>query len=193
MTARPPSLLLVSNLRLAAVLTAVSCARMYVRRTLDYWKLPDHIDAAELVMSELVTNAVKATGLTDPDPKWEDIKAHHIIGVQLRVIDTRLYVEVWDNSAVAPTKQDVTDDAESGRGLLLVELSSRRWGTFRPPAGGKIVWAELELSKSPDLETAFPILPRRVSGAGRLPKGASVELVEAALLERVLVGLRERL
>ncbi|OCC09544.1 Histidine kinase-, DNA gyrase B-, and HSP90-like ATPase [Streptomyces sp. PTY087I2] len=166
---------------------------MFVRHMLDCWKLPDYIDNAELVVSELATNAIKATGLTDAEPKWEDIKAHHIIAVQLRVIDTRLYIEVWDGSADVPEKQDATADAENGRGLPLVEALSERWGIFQPPAGGKIVWAEFELSSPPHSMPSSPAFPKRVPKAVRPPKDGPFKLVETALLERVLVGLRERL
>lgn len=193
MTAQSPRILLVSNIRFTAVLTAVGCSRMFIRHVLQDWNLSDHVDTAELVVSELVTNAVKSTGITDREPKWTDIKAHHIVGVQLRVIDQRLYVEVWDRSADAPAKQDASEEAEGGRGLLLVEGVSRRWGTFRPPAGGKIVWAELELSKPPAPAVDPPPLPRRVPEGVRVPVGNADELVGTALMQRVLEGLRNRL
>ncbi|MEU8625461.1 ATP-binding protein [Streptomyces sp. NPDC048669] len=190
MTMQTPHMLLASNIRFAAMLTAVGCSRMFIRHVLRDWNLSDHIDAAELVVSELVTNAVKSTGLTDTEPKWADIKAHHIVGVQLRVIDTSLYVEVWDRSPVNPVKQPQADDSEGGRGLFLIEALSRRWGIHRPPAGGKIVWAELELSNLTLPTGDHPRLPHRVPTAVRAPEGRAREMATTALMERVLVGLR---
>jgi anti-sigma regulatory factor (Ser/Thr protein kinase) len=190
MTTQSPHVLLASNIWFAAVLTAVGCSRMFIRHVLRDWNLADHIDAGELVVSELVTNAVKSSGLTDPEPKWTDIKAHHIVGVQLRVIDTSLYVEVWDRSPATPVKQPQADDSEGGRGLFLIEDLSKRWGIHRPPAGGKIVWAELELSKLTVPTEDRPRLPHRVLTALRAPEGQAREMASTALMERVLNGLR---
>jgi hypothetical protein len=57
-----PRTLYVSSIRLAAVLTAVSLSREFVRQTLKHWQLEEQIDSAELIASELVTNAVKMSG-----------------------------------------------------------------------------------------------------------------------------------
>ncbi|SCD47596.1 Anti-sigma regulatory factor (Ser/Thr protein kinase) [Streptomyces sp. BpilaLS-43] len=178
-----------THLRLAAVPSAVSCSRMFIRQTLQRWKVPDYIDdVAELVVSELVTNAVKMTGITDPQPKWTAVKAEHVIGVQLRIIDARLYVEVWDRSTDAPVKKDPDDDAEGGRGLLLIEAMAERWDVYRPQSGGKVVWAEVLLTEPPN-PPPLPAVPVRVPGETKPRGGPAKDAATTALMQRVLDGL----
>jgi len=51
-------------------------------------------------------------------------------------------VQVWDSSRETPLRQDMAREAESGRGLLLVEHLSAQWGCYLPEApAGKVVWA----------------------------------------------------
>jgi len=177
MTTPPaPRCLCVSNIRLAAVLTAVGLAREFVRQTLRLWQLADQIDSAELVVSELVTNAVKSTGVAEPNATGSMAKAQHIIGVQLRLVGASLYVEVWDRGDGSPVIPEQTLDAEGGRGLFLVACVSERWGIHRPGVGGKTVWSELPL---PD-----PGRHGREAGEGR-------ERADMALVQRVLEGLRQ--
>ncbi|MYZ40263.1 MULTISPECIES: ATP-binding protein [unclassified Streptomyces] len=190
MTTQFPRVVLASSIRFAAVLTAVGCSRLFLRHVLRDWNLSDHIDTGELVMSELVTNAVRSTGVTDPEPKWTDIKTHHVVGVQLRVIDTSLSVEVWDRSPATPVKQAQAEDAESGRGLILVEAMSKRWGIHRPPAGGKIVWAEWDLSEPAKPAKDRPHVPHRVPSIVRAPHGQTRDMATTALVQRVLSDLR---
>ncbi|MBK3559784.1 ATP-binding protein [Streptomyces sp. MBT56] len=118
---------------------------MFVRATLTRWKLAEYIDDAALIMSELVTNAIKASGITDPDPKPWQIKAEHVIGVQLRAVEASLYVEAWDRTPEPPVRKSPSVEAEGGRGLLLVEQLAKQWNVYRPNVGGKVVWAELPL------------------------------------------------
>ncbi|MFM9590279.1 ATP-binding protein [Streptomyces scabiei] len=177
-----------NSLQLAAVPTAASCSRMFVRLTLTRWKLADYVEAAELVVSELVTNAVQATGLTDPEPKSWEITAEHVIGVQLRATGTSLVLDVWDRNSEAPVAKNPGDDAEGGRGLLLIGALAKQWDVFRPQAGGKIVWAELELdraAKPPPLTT----MPVRIPGATKPPRGPVHTMAEEALLQRFLDAL----
>ncbi|MFI6081320.1 ATP-binding protein [Streptomyces sp. NPDC051217] len=143
-----------------------------------------------MVVSELVTNGVKATGPRTPHRKWTDVTAEHILGVQLRLDGLSLYVEVWDSGREAPAARTPTIDDEGGRGLLLVQTLAKRWGTYRPPAGGKIVWAELALPVAPSLTTDVPPLPHRAPAHLRVPPGKVREQVETALMRRVLDGLR---
>jgi anti-sigma regulatory factor (Ser/Thr protein kinase) len=192
MTTPAPANPAVAGIRLAAVLTAVGLTRQFIRQTLTAWQLTAHIDNAELIASELATNAVKETGLTHPSPKPEDIKAHHVIGVQLRAVNTSLYIEVWDRATGSPAIPEQTLDAEGGRGLFLVEALSQRWDTFRPGVGGKIVWAELPLTEPVNPLLLGDRLPRREPGSHRpIVAGAALEPVDLALLQRVLDGPRQ--
>lgn len=108
---------------------AVPAARRAVRRTLAGWGLATATDAAELLVSELVTNAVR--------------HAAGPVGVRM-VRGTSLLVEVTDPVPDPPRERDPGPEDEGGRGLPLVGQESRRWGTRQGPAG-KTVWFELPL------------------------------------------------
>jgi anti-sigma regulatory factor (Ser/Thr protein kinase) len=184
-----PRNLSVSSIRLAAVLMAVSLSREFIRQTLAAWQLTDQIDSAEMIVSELVTNAVKTAGITDPKPTWNMIKAHHIIGVQLRLVDASLYVEVWDRGSGAPVVPEQSLDAEGGRGLFLVEALSKQWDVYRPTVGGKVIWAELVLDEPVNPPLLKEALPLHDPGAHEPVAGEELELVDMALMQRVLDGL----
>ncbi|GGJ27726.1 ATP-binding protein [Streptomyces brasiliensis] len=177
-----PIPLYASSLRLTAVPTAVGCSRMFVGHTLKLWQLKDHAETATLVMSELVTNAVKASGITEPEPKAWQITAEHVIGIQLRAIEASLYVEVWDRSDQAPVRKNPDLETEGGRGLLLVEQLAKRWNVYRPRVGGKVVWAELPLGVPVELrpfEHTPPPLPRGI----RAMQGPVESQARSALLD----------
>jgi anti-sigma regulatory factor (Ser/Thr protein kinase) len=121
---------LTSHLELGARPTAVPCARMITRQIVREWGLPDLVDTAELLVSELVTNAIRASrGLLEPT-------------VRLWLVSDRstLVIRVWDGSGEMPAVcQDVGPDSDCGRGLLLVEALSKDWGTYHR-GRGKVVW-----------------------------------------------------
>ncbi|MFE3249214.1 ATP-binding protein [Streptomyces sp. NPDC059209] len=148
------------RLVLVAVPEAVRRARDFAVARLRSWEAACVMDDALLVASELVTNAVRATGL---------------VAVQLRIAGPSLYVEVWDGVPGVPEVKPLEVDAEGGRGLRLVEALTTRWGVYRPRSGGKVVWAELPLP------APAPLLS---------PEAAAEELADAVLLERVLDALR---
>ncbi|GAQ61258.1 MULTISPECIES: ATP-binding protein [Streptomyces] len=110
---------------------AVRDARAVVRRQLHAWDLDALGDITVLLVSELVTNALRhATGP---------------IGVRLvrpSGPSGALLVEVSDPLPDPPRERAADVDDESGRGLRLVACSSRAWGT-RPGEAGKTVWFEL--------------------------------------------------
>ncbi|MET7272527.1 SpoIIE family protein phosphatase [Streptomyces flaveolus] len=104
-----------------------SKARRLVADTLTEWGLDDLVPGAELIVSELVTNAVRyAEG-----------------GIGLRLIrDDALTCEVTDSTSAAPHLRLADESDEGGRGLYLVGRLGRRWGT-RHSARGKTIWVEL--------------------------------------------------
>ncbi|MCX2971790.1 MULTISPECIES: SpoIIE family protein phosphatase [Streptomyces] len=106
---------------------AVRRARRVVRETLRAWGLDALGDAAELLVSELVTNALRY--------------AHGPIGVRV-VRGPSLLVEVSDPLPDPPRARTPAHDDEGGRGMQLVAQSARRWGTRHGPVG-KTVWFEL--------------------------------------------------
>jgi anti-sigma regulatory factor (Ser/Thr protein kinase) len=183
----------VFSLHLAAVPSAVPVSRAFVREALRFWKLDDHSSDVALMMSELASNAVKATGFADRQPKSWELTAQHVMAVQLRAVDDELFVEVWDMSPLLPIRRTVTAETEGGRGLHLVEALAKEWGVYQPPAGGKIVWAKVALTTSPRPGLDKPTLQLQVpSDADPLP-GPVKERATTALLQRILDGLRQHL
>ncbi|MFB6518592.1 ATP-binding protein [Streptomyces sp. NPDC056401] len=149
---------LVANLRLAATSTAVSCSRVFIAHTLRQWNIPDLIDDAQLVVSELVTNSVKATGVMTPSPTWAELEGLKLLHVALFAHGHSVTIQVWDDSKEPPVKTGAgqDDEAEQGRGLFIVEALALNVGCFFPRNGGKVVWAEMSAKgKAQDL-------PRRV-------------------------------
>ncbi|MFD5325635.1 SpoIIE family protein phosphatase [Streptomyces sp. NPDC127092] len=102
-------------------------ARRLARRALARWDLEDLTDSVELLISEVVTNAVRYAERP----------------VTLRLLRTDvLRCEVGDDSPQLPRQRRARDTDEGGRGLFLVNRLARRWGATRL-SGGKVVWFEL--------------------------------------------------
>ncbi|MGW0864703.1 ATP-binding protein [Streptomyces sp. NPDC002611] len=192
-TASTVKTLHVARLHLVTAASAVAVAREFVHLTVHHWKLDDYTADATLMMSELVSNAVKATGFYDRQPMPWEITAQHVMALQLRAVGDELYVEVWDRSPHEPVKQHVTADAEGGRGLHLVEALSQKWGIYHPPAGGKIVWALLTTTKLPNPELDGRTLQLRVPDELNPQPGPVKDQASIALMQRVLDGLRNLL
>ncbi|MDH6137207.1 PAS domain S-box-containing protein [Kitasatospora sp. MAA4] len=108
---------------------APALARRFTRATLAAWGLSPLADFAELLVSELVTNALVHAG----EPR------------RLRLFrDRGLTMEVADSAGTAPRLRPFGSQDEGGRGMALVNELAHRWGS-RPVKDGKVVWAELEL------------------------------------------------
>ncbi|MFJ8229439.1 SpoIIE family protein phosphatase [Streptomyces sp. NPDC094448] len=102
-------------------------ARRLARRALSRWGLEDLSDAVELLVSEVVTNAVRYAERP----------------VTLRLLRTDvLRCEVGDDSPQLPRQRKARETDEGGRGLFLVNRLARRWGATRL-SSGKVVWFEL--------------------------------------------------
>ncbi|MFG3367646.1 SpoIIE family protein phosphatase [Streptomyces sp. NPDC090032] len=112
-------------------LEAVATARSLTARQLSTWAMDAEAFSTELIVSELVTNAIR---YAQPP-------------VQLRLIrDRTLSVEVSDGSSAAPHLRHARTTDEGGRGLLLVSQFAQRWGT-RYEDRGKTIWAEEPLTE----------------------------------------------
>ncbi|NUS71842.1 MAG: SpoIIE family protein phosphatase [Corynebacteriales bacterium] len=110
---------------------AAGQARRLVREQLTRWHLEELITSTELVASELVGNVIRhATGP---------------IGLRL-ILNTTLTCEVKDGSEATPRIRHASVMDENGRGLQLVAIMTKRWGTRYTP-GGKCIWAEQDLPK----------------------------------------------
>jgi anti-sigma regulatory factor (Ser/Thr protein kinase) len=134
-----------SVLAIRALPTATPCARLHARNVVCEWGLHNLADTIELVVSELVTNAVKASMDQDQRPHYTD--EHGLACIHLRLSTDRqaALVEVWDENFKLPEPNQPDLDDESGRGLMLVEFLAERWGWDLPATGrGKIVWALVE-------------------------------------------------
>ncbi|MDT3396168.1 SpoIIE family protein phosphatase [Streptomyces sp. B1866] len=112
----------------------VARARETAQRQLDAWGLAGLAFTTELVVSELVTNAIRhATG-----------------PIRLRLIrDHALICEVSDASNTSPHLRHPRATDEGGRGLFLVAQLTQRWGTRYTP-GGKVIWTEQFRSERAD-------------------------------------------
>ena len=135
-----------NHLELVAHPRAAYLAREHVRRVLLSWGCEHLADNAQLVVSELVSNALTATGhdVVAPANDVTCAAADHI-WIDLYKGSASMVLEVWDASPESPRIRTPAPDEEGGRGLPLVDALSRRWGYRWPASGGKIVWCVLGL------------------------------------------------
>ncbi|MEU7031484.1 ATP-binding protein [Streptomyces sp. NPDC046275] len=111
--------------------TAPATARHGVARTLKTWGLEHMADTAELLVSELVTNAITHT-------------TSRTVGVAVTCpVESTIRIVVMDTDRSELPPPEAGGDEESGRGLLLVDKLSDRWGVERV-ATGKRVWCDLD-------------------------------------------------
>lgn len=132
-----------SYLELAALPSAVPCARLHTRQVLWEWGLDALTETAELIVSELVTNGINSShGLTGSRYAGHWMPGAPPLRIWLHGDPRRIAIQVWDGNDQPPARQATELDAESGRGLLLVEVLSEAWGSHRPrESAGKVVWA----------------------------------------------------
>ncbi len=123
---------------LRAVPEAVRTSRDFTRSVLREWRLPDLVDLAGLVVSELVTNALRH-GMAQVRVHPSDCP------IRLRLLGQAPYVMcmVTDPGSGIPVLRDPQLCDENGRGLNVVESCCIRWGWHLLDEGGKVVWALL--------------------------------------------------
>jgi anti-sigma regulatory factor (Ser/Thr protein kinase) len=98
-------------------------------RKLTEWDLDEPAFATELILSELLSNAIR----------------HASAPIQVRLLrDRTLICEVSDASSTSPHLRRAADTDEGGRGLFLIAQLAARWGA-RYTARGKVIWAEQPL------------------------------------------------
>ncbi|WSQ07167.1 SpoIIE family protein phosphatase [Streptomyces sp. NBC_01231] len=123
----------IAEWRVPADPAAVSEVRASVSRQLTRWDLDELTFSTELILSELVTNAIRYG--VDP--------------IHVRVLyDRTLICEVFDSSNTSPHLRYAAMTDEGGRGLFLVAQLTERWGTRYTPEG-KVIWAEQNLPPHP--------------------------------------------
>ncbi|MCC5474786.1 SpoIIE family protein phosphatase [Streptomyces barringtoniae] len=117
---------------------AVATLRALATRQVEDWGLAELAMTTELVVSELVTNAIRYAATP----------------IRLRLLrDSRLTCEVHDASSTAPRLRHARSTDEGGRGLFLVAQLAQRWGA-RYTGDGKIIWADQEIPPNPDLPSS---------------------------------------
>jgi len=180
-----PDSLDTNELRLAAQPTAASQARDFTLAQLRIWGLEELSDLCVLVVSEMTTNAIKATanppipyGYTHPPtPGHPPMPGHshtsdrppgsshartagpYPILLRLRLTIGGLLAEVWDSCDGSPEVTEAGEDDESGRGLLLVGMCADEWGHYPSPGGGKVVFARWALPAAWHIPATVPSPP----------------------------------
>ena len=144
-----------SRLELGPLPGAVPCARLHARLVLTEWGQASLGDSVELIVSELMTNALRAsTDTVAGRPGYGADGRQQPLGLRLESDRRQVLVEVWDGVTAPPVPGQVSHDGETGRGLLMVEAVSSRWGYYYParqPPGTapderavKVVWALIQ-------------------------------------------------
>jgi len=144
-----------SRLELGALPGAVPCARLHARLVLTEWGQAPLGDSVELIVSELMTNALCAcTDTVAGGPDYDAEGRAASLGLRLASDRLQVLVEVWDGATAPPVPGQISLDGETGRGLLMVEAVSSRWGYYYPsrqPYGtapderaAKVVWALIQ-------------------------------------------------
>jgi GAF domain-containing protein/anti-sigma regulatory factor (Ser/Thr protein kinase) len=158
------------RLSLPATPSSPSAARAAIRPVLERWGLQAQVETVELLLSELVTNAVRHAAGPAPAPRFDpdsiddlDLDSFELALLdnvlvpgdaaaaagsdrQVEIVARRgsgsLWVEVYDQDVRMPRVRNATANDEGGRGLFLVDQLSRRWGA-RDTRTGKAVWFQI--------------------------------------------------
>ena len=125
------------RVRLATGPAAAAEARRQVRAAIRSWEVPVDPDAAVLLTSELVTNAIRH-------------EPGQAVMLVIACCRRQLRVDVHDTSRSLPVVADVPADAETGRGLLLVASLSAEWGFYRTPAGKAVYFTLASETEVPE-------------------------------------------
>jgi anti-sigma regulatory factor (Ser/Thr protein kinase) len=123
---------LVASRDLPAEVESPRIARNVIKDTLFRWRLGDLYEDAAVVVSELVTNALRHGLGSD---------MHRVLRLVLVRYEGQFVCMVTDPADAAPTMQEPDYIAETGRGLHIIEAMSRAWGWTPLLGGGKAVWA----------------------------------------------------
>lgn len=143
---------------LAALPTTPYWARTLTRGALLRWRLGPLVETTGLLVSELVTNAIKASGVDTGGGTPSRVMQPKLIAIRLSASGRSLIVEVWDSDPNFPQPKVAGPDEEGGRGLLLVSSMAARWSYYRPQSNvdghgrrlwpaqhGKVTWFEVTI------------------------------------------------
>jgi len=135
-----------ASIGLAALPSAPFWARRQVKAIMSEWRMgPEAIDTAELLASELVTNAVRFTTESSGPlrPPRPGSVAH--VSMTLRHIPGLLVIEVSDQNLNPPALKENDPGSEGGRGLMLVQALSKEWSYYFPRPGWKTVYCVISI------------------------------------------------
>ena len=134
-----------SYLELQSRPASVPRAREHARAVLRRWHLTGVADTVELLVSEIATNAIRAS---DPArrhghrTKAASARRPQVIRLWLMSDTGHVMVQMWDSDQCQPVRRRADRDAEAGRGLLIIEALSSQWGSYAiQGVDGKFVWA----------------------------------------------------
>jgi anti-sigma regulatory factor (Ser/Thr protein kinase) len=132
-----------SHVELRALPSSARTARLHTTSILRQWRLGGLAETAELLVSEIITNAVRAsTPVPHQQGETGEAPREQLLRFWLTSDRRSVLIQVWDGDHRPPLRRDVGPDAEAGRGLLLIETLSAQWGWYGPGGrSGKIVWA----------------------------------------------------
>ncbi|MFC7265018.1 ATP-binding protein [Streptomyces lutosisoli] len=161
----------------------VAALRRIMRLHLGLWGVHEVIDAAQLCVSELVSNVITHVGEGTPTTLAVSMSGTHV----------RIEVHDPDPRAL-PTLLGATPDAESGRGVALVDAIADRWGV-QLYADRKVTWCELATGlSSANAHSGGARVTRaeamlRLFGAAKLPRVARCDTFTVAVAEEAAVDL----
>jgi anti-sigma regulatory factor (Ser/Thr protein kinase) len=137
-----------AHIDLPALPTAPGWARRHVEAVLGAWHIPPGtIQIAALLCCELVTNALAAA--TAQARPADDPATPGAIVQTLRLQPGQIVIEVSDPDPRPPVPMEAPPDAESGRGLMLVQAFAKEWSYFLLPSGGKTVYCACVIEEPP--------------------------------------------
>ncbi|MFE6591130.1 ATP-binding protein [Streptomyces sp. NPDC057781] len=162
----------------------VSSLRRALRMHLEYWGLHELRDAAELCASELVANVIRHVGAGTPSTLVASLNG------------SNLRIEIHDPDARAlPTLACTGPDAEEGRGMVLVDAISDRWGV-ELTGDRKVTWCEFRMSATKaDRHAPVPRLARAADvlslygGSGSAPQPDGHGRLGAAVAEEAAINI----
>jgi hypothetical protein len=134
-----------SYLELQARPASVPHAREHARAVLCRWHVTGLADTVELLVSEIATNAIRASdpaGRPGHRDRVVPARRPQVIRLWLMSDTGHVMVQIWDANQCQPVRRHPDRDAEAGRGLLIIEALSSQWGSYAiHGVDGKFVWA----------------------------------------------------
>lgn len=152
----------------------------------------DVVETIRLVVSELVTNAVRHPGPeAGQSLSYSDLESVSVVQLVLEASESRVRVSVWDRDPAPPLLKDVGVEATGGRGIFLVACMSATWGHYPcGPGGGKVVWADVPIQNEDDTDGSARCARAAAAVAQLQPGVPEEDSPSATQMGRVLVAMK---